>query len=566
MKSPNVKLDAPQEPAKKPKELRSTPETDSAAADDCTAEKGRSANEADSKTRDIEQLRRCGGRPGLPSSSVRNIEGADKVAIQALKEALAPYFPGSPTFVFYSSEINAGCWKLIEHLMAFAQATFDVQAREYCRYHPELVLNTDLLEVELVPEVIKRTQWHWTNWETDVDLAMRLRLPRAYYQAYLEEARQPNSEDQRLLDQFVRRLGETVSARAQFWRERSRSEWLVAKTERSDGLNQMNLSGMRPRGALKDDPTSGYEEERAAAYCDFYLALEVLSKLPYHQAICVPSKAGTEAVQHSLYRPPGLPSRFEEILFILYERIVRAYKRSLVEAGLLTSEIIFHLAEHFESLYQEIYVARLEEFAQRAGSYAANAFPEPYLLLLPANARGHTSQLFRIFENEVLAGEKPLPSEAGREPSHVEPIPAKPIHIGAPVSEILETASANNRPLSEYLQGSSAVADFAANVLDRKLRKMYDAVTLYERYKAELRQLKAASKKYQTPQLLKQQFPALEVWAALEKDDERSVAVGDFLPGHFAWALIKRTNGLVGKDDRTLKNHRKALRAADVPF
>jgi hypothetical protein len=80
----------------------------------------------------------------------------------------------------------------------------------------------------------------------------------------------------------------------------------------------------------------------------------------------------------------------------------------------------------------------------------------------------------------------------------------------------------------------------------------------------ELRSLKGATKKHQTPELLKRRFPNFEVWAVLGNDDIKDVASGDFVPGYYAWSLVKRLNGLTGKDDRTLKNYRKALRAAGI--
>ena len=104
----------------------------------------------------------------------------------------------------------------------------------------------------------------------------------------------------------------------------------------------------------------------------------------------------------------------------------------------------------------------------------------------------------------------------------------------------------------------------AEKVSDPKLRKMYEAVIRYEWYMKELRSLKVASKKYQTQAQLKQRFPDLDLWGALDKDDESDIASGDFNPGRFAWSLIKRLNNLREKDDRTLKNYRKALRAAGM--
>jgi hypothetical protein len=104
----------------------------------------------------------------------------------------------------------------------------------------------------------------------------------------------------------------------------------------------------------------------------------------------------------------------------------------------------------------------------------------------------------------------------------------------------------------------------AQKLSNLRLRKMYEAVIRYNCYLEELRVLKVKSKKYQTPDLLKKQFPEFELWAILDKDDERDIADGNFDPGRFSWSLVKRLNGLRGKDDRTLKNYRRALRAAGI--
>jgi hypothetical protein len=104
----------------------------------------------------------------------------------------------------------------------------------------------------------------------------------------------------------------------------------------------------------------------------------------------------------------------------------------------------------------------------------------------------------------------------------------------------------------------------AEKVSDLKLRDMYVAVIRYQWYFAELRELKIATKKHQTPDLLKQRFPDFELWAILERADIADIIDGAFTPGRFSWSLIKRLNGLDGKDDRTLKNYRRALRAAGI--
>jgi hypothetical protein len=167
---------------------------------------------------------------------------------------------------------------------------------------------------------------------------------------------------------------------------------------------------MRSQAAA--DAKCAYERERTAAYRDFYQELKAIGKLAVTQAIS--HKPFREAVADIGKPPsessPAPPSPFERVLFGLYERILIAYKQSLVDAHLPTSTIIRRLTQCAESTYQEIYIARIEEFAQRAGFCAEKAFPEFYLRLMPENARGQTSTLFRQLEDEVLAIEKEEPT------------------------------------------------------------------------------------------------------------------------------------------------------------
>ena len=104
----------------------------------------------------------------------------------------------------------------------------------------------------------------------------------------------------------------------------------------------------------------------------------------------------------------------------------------------------------------------------------------------------------------------------------------------------------------------------AAQTSNLKFRKMHEAVIRYEWYKTELQTLKVASKKYQTPELLKVHYADFDIWATLDKNDELDIAAGAFAPGRFSWSLVKRLNNLEGKDDRTLKNYRRALKAAGI--
>ena len=118
---------------------------------------------------------------------------------------------------------------------------------------------------------------------------------------------------------------------------------------------------------------------------------------------------------------------------------------------------------------------------------------------------------------------------------------------------------------SDVTPSLAALLNEAQKLADHpRLRKMVAAVIRYNWYFKELRALRVAAQKYQTPDLLKKQFPGFEVWDALDGDDANDIAAGSFDPGRFSWALVKRLNNLKGKDDRTLKNYRKALRDAGI--
>jgi hypothetical protein len=97
-----------------------------------------------------------------------------------------------------------------------------------------------------------------------------------------------------------------------------------------------------------------------------------------------------------------------------------------------------------------------------------------------------------------------------------------------------------------------------------KLRNRLVAVLRYNRYFEDLKVLKTACQRYQTPALLAQNFQNLDVWAVMNDDDKADIAKGEFQPGIFAWSLVKRMIGLRGDNNRTLKNYRKALRAAGL--
>jgi hypothetical protein len=161
------------------------------------------------------------GRPRLPPAALERIEEAEKLAVETLRKSVQPYTPANPHFICRPSEIDAGCWKVIDHLMAFAEAIFDIQVSGYATLYPQLVSAGDILVKEIGPEVVNRTKWYWTEWETAVDIALRARWPPEYYTAYLEDANKPGSEDEKLTHHFERQLEEAVAERIAYWQKHS---------------------------------------------------------------------------------------------------------------------------------------------------------------------------------------------------------------------------------------------------------------------------------------------------------------------------------------------------------
>jgi hypothetical protein len=156
-------------------------------------------------------------RPRLPPAALERIRQGEKVAIETLQKVVQSYTPANPDFIYQPSEINAGCWKVTDHLMAFAEAIFDIQASEYTALYPQLVSAGELLKQEIGPEVVDRTKRFWTKWETLVDLALRARWTPEYYNAYVRDANKPGSEDEKLTHHFVSQLEEVVAARIKYW-------------------------------------------------------------------------------------------------------------------------------------------------------------------------------------------------------------------------------------------------------------------------------------------------------------------------------------------------------------
>jgi hypothetical protein len=160
------------------------------------------------------------GRPKLPPAALERIRQGEKVAIETLQKAVQPYTPANPNSIYQPSEINAGCWKVIDHLAAFAETIFDIQGCEYADLYPEMVQEGGILVQEIGPEVVERTKRFWTKWETLVDLSLRARWTTEYYNAYVQDANKPGSEDEKLMQHFVRRLEEAVAERIVYWQKR----------------------------------------------------------------------------------------------------------------------------------------------------------------------------------------------------------------------------------------------------------------------------------------------------------------------------------------------------------
>jgi hypothetical protein len=202
------------------------------------------------------------GRPKLPADAVQKTFDAEKTATEGLQKALDIYSPKNPDFVYQPAEFNAGCWKVIEHLTAFAAAIFDAQAREYLNHHPALVIGSDLLLAEVGREVVGRSKVHWTRWELDIDLACRVRWPLEYSRAVRKEANQPGSDDEKLTKHFLKRLDETISDRSRFWRESQDDAAFVAAYKENSAKSAELLAQQRRSDAAQTWPVLYRDLER----------------------------------------------------------------------------------------------------------------------------------------------------------------------------------------------------------------------------------------------------------------------------------------------------------------
>jgi hypothetical protein len=202
-------------------------------------------------------------------------------------------------------------------------------------------------------------------------------------------------------------------------------------------------------------------------------------------------------------------------------------------------------------------------------------------------AATEASQLPAAAPNDAAAGvpaPQPLPlSEMKTNGAPAEPAPA-PLRRAELPHVALDEAAGNTGGQQEALSATKQRADLPpaltgthtrvpmhaelkeaeSRTADPKLRNKLVAVLRYSRYFEDLKVLKTACQRYQTPALLEQNFRDLDVWVAMNDDDKADIAKGNFLPGVFAWSLVRRMINLTGHHNRTLKNYRKALRAAGL--
>ena len=150
--------------------------------------------------------------------------------------------------------------------------------------------------------------------------------------------------------------------------------------------------------------------------------------------------------------------------------------------------------------------------------------------------------------------------------SGLEQVDAKGLckHIRNQISETLGFPASALDPEDVQLTIGAAVRTAEARTSDPKLRRKLGVVKRYEWYFDELKRLKAVTKKYQTPDLLRAQFPSFAVWSVMDSEDAKSVAEGEFDAGRFAWALVQRLEGLNGNSNRTLKNYKAAIKRAGL--
>jgi len=163
-------------------------------------------------------------------------------------------------------------------------------------------------------------------------------------------------------------------------------------------------------------------------------------------------------------------------------------------------------------------------------------------------------------------------AEPKSQDTHLPKVPAEPLvgsklaqpNTAQPTSQV--EAQALTVPVTDYKADTleAAISLAGSCTQDAKLTKKLLAVVRYEWYFRELKTVKVACKKYQTPKGLKAQFPDLAIWDAIESADVQDLAEGKFQPGYFAWAIVQRVEGLNSSSNRTLKNYRKAIRTAGL--
>jgi len=247
-----------------------------------------------------------GGRPRLPPAALERIRQGEKVAIETLQKAVQPYTPANPDFIYQPSEINAGCWKVIDHLAAFAETIFDIQGCEYADLYPEMVQEGGILVQEIRPEVVERTKRFWTKWETLVDLSLRARWAPEYYRAYLEEANKPGSEDEKLVRHFEARLEEIVEARIRYWRERSTEKHPVQERS-SEPTSCLNDNREEIGGSELPGPRNGPKSNvGSSASTDF------LNTAAGSPSITGPPPVAARAAQKKRGRPTQISNELKE--------------------------------------------------------------------------------------------------------------------------------------------------------------------------------------------------------------------------------------------------------------
>src|SRR5258708_9876492 len=114
-------------------------------------------------------------RPRLRPEDLDKITKAENDPDLKVRAAVRPLSPANPDFVYDPVEINAICWKVIGHIMTYAEEMFDAQAQVYYEHHPNEVAAGDLLTTHIGPEVRRGIMRHWTKREFAVEMSLQAR-------------------------------------------------------------------------------------------------------------------------------------------------------------------------------------------------------------------------------------------------------------------------------------------------------------------------------------------------------------------------------------------------------